>query len=84
MGKPPRSVLTLRMTVRLRPRGQVYGYQVNKSVTKGMVQRSQSYQVYNEVYHTSPKQQEVRKELPYNVKTRLDYQSNSKFKFPFQ
>ena len=42
-------------------------------------QRPQSYQVFNEVYHTSNKQQEVRKELTYCVKTRLDHQLNSKF-----
>ena len=58
---------------------QNHTHRANRSLTKGVAQRSQSYQVYNEVYHTSPKQQEVKKELNYNVTTMLDYQLNFKF-----
>ena len=47
-------------------------------MTKTVIQRSQTYQVHAEVYHLSEKQQEIRKEMTFNVKTRLDFQSNSK------
>ena len=48
-------------------------------MTKAVIQRSQTYQVHTEVYHTSEKQQEVWKEMTYNVKTRLNFQSSSKY-----
>ena len=44
-----------------------------------MIQRSETYKVQTEVYHTSDKQKEVRKEMNFCAKTRLDFLSSSKF-----
>ena len=50
-----------------------------QSFTNVLIQRFQTYQVQTEVYHTSEKDQEVRKEMTFCVNPRLDFQSSTKF-----
>ena len=48
-------------------------------VTNSVIRRSETYKVQTEVYHTLDKQKEVRKEMTFCVKTRLDFLSSNKF-----
>ena len=48
-------------------------------MTNSVIKRFKTYKVQTEVYHTSDKQKEVRKEMRFCVKTRLDFLSSSKF-----
>ena len=57
---------------------QNHTQRASKPVTKTMVQRSQTYDIFTEPYHTSVRQQEVRREQTWNLKARLQFTASSK------
>ena len=57
---------------------QNHTHRASKPVTKTVVQRSQTYDIFTESYHTSERQQEVRREQMWNLKARLEFTASSK------
>ena len=57
---------------------QNHTYRAAKAVIRTVEQRSQTYDIFTELYHASDKQQEVRREQTWNLKARLEFTANSK------
>ena len=57
---------------------QNHTHRASKSVTKTVVQRSQTYDIFTESYHPSDRQEEVRRVQTWNLKARLEFTVSSK------
>ena len=57
---------------------QNHCYRASVPVTKTLVQRSRTYDTFTEAYHSSERQEEVRRVQTWNLTARLEFTMNSK------